>query len=72
MDPQGNFYELSDAQKEALSNAMNPKKTEVDETREDVARLDGYLKARAEVDALKRKKLPDPERSNSDLSRRRQ
>jgi hypothetical protein len=69
VDKDGNFYQLSDEQKAELSGVMNP---EVVETREDVARLDGYLKARAEVDALKRKNHPDSQRPNSDLSRRRQ
>ncbi len=52
MNREGLIYELSDAQREALFKPLPESDKEV-EAREDVARLDGYLRARAEADAPK-------------------
>ena len=64
MDKGGHIYELTKEEQEALFKPKPETEREV-ELREDVARLDGYLKARAEADA------PTRERPNADLTRRR-
>jgi hypothetical protein len=60
MDSHGNFYELTEAQQKAMAgDGYEGKKIDgvvYERLREDVARLDGYLKARVEIDAPKRGK----------------
>lgn len=63
MDRYGNFYELTDKQKEKLADPEFPKPKEEVELLEDAARLEGYLKGRIEADLIKT-------RPNSDLTRR--
>ena len=69
MDKYGHIYELTAEEQAAalkdLREVTEAEQEKVAALREDVARLDGYLKARAEADAPKR------ERPNSDLTRRR-
>lgn len=60
MDPRGHIYELSEEEQETLANP-SPEPTaeeraKFDALREDVARLDGFLRGRAESDAPKRGK----------------
>lgn len=59
MDPNGHIYMLTDDDREALrqpfAEAVDAEK--VVELREDVSRLDGYLRARAEADAELRAKV---------------
>lgn len=68
MDKYGHIYGLSDEEREALTKDLHEvtadEAEKVAALREDVARLDGYLKARAEADGPKR------ERPNGDLTRR--
>ena len=69
MDTNGLIYALTieereQAIKDLLEVFDDAEREKVAALREDVARLDGYLKARAEADAPKR------ERPNSDLTRR--
>ena len=69
MDKYGHIYALTDEERELAEQRMraimdDAEREKVAELREDVARLDGYLKARAEADAPKR------ERPNGDLTRR--
>ena len=58
MDTRGNIYELTDAQRESLlGDGFETKKVDginYDVLREDVARLHGYLKGRADSDREKR------------------
>ncbi len=58
MDARGNFYELTADQRKALAgDGYEGAKVDgenYETLQQDVARLDGYLKARAEVDRLKR------------------
>jgi hypothetical protein len=60
MDPRGHIYELTDEERESLLRPLPEVPEDEQENaatvREDVARLDGYLKARAEADAPKRGK----------------
>jgi hypothetical protein len=60
MDPHGYIYEMTDAQREALMGdgyeGMKIDGVAYEQLEQDVARLDGYLKARAEADAPKRRK----------------
>ena len=68
MDKYGHIYALTDEEREAAMKSLHEvaedEAEKVAALREDVARLDGYLKARAEADA------PKCERPNSDLTRR--
>lgn len=58
MDKNGHIYALIDEEKARLLDPItepSPKdKAKFDEVREDVARLDGYLRGRADSDAPKR------------------
>lgn len=58
MDPHGHIYVMTDEEQERLHRelrgAVHPEVEEMMRVREDAARLDGYLRARAEADALKR------------------
>lgn len=69
MDVNHHIYELTDEQKKAFAgDGYEDEKIDgviYEKLREDAARLDGYLKGRADSDAPKR------ERPNSDLTRRR-
>lgn len=63
MDPHGHIYALSDEEREALLKPVSDAEVSdaeasarFDQTREDVARLDGYLRGRADSDAPKRGK----------------
>lgn len=61
MDPRGNIYELTDAERLTLDEIRTGGTEKIDQEkvaqlREDVARLDGYLKGRADSDAPKRGK----------------
>lgn len=57
MDKRGHIYELTEEDKESLSKSMNePVTADTVELHEDVARLEGYLKGRADSDQLKRGK----------------
>jgi hypothetical protein len=64
MDKRGHIYELTEEDKESLSKSMNDEPVTADtvELREDVARLEGYLKGRADSDRPHRGKG-----SNKDL-----
>jgi hypothetical protein len=62
MDKEGLIYELSEEQKTFLSNSTKEEK--IMEAREDVARLEGYLKGRADSDKSKR----GGKGNNSDLA----
>jgi hypothetical protein len=63
MDKRGHIYELTEEDKESLSKSMNePVTADTVELREDVARLEGYLKGRADSDRPNRGKG-----SNKDL-----
>lgn len=68
MNKDGLIYELTDEQRKALmGDGYEDKKIDgkrLDTLQEDVARLDGYLKGRADSDAPRI-------RANSDLTRRR-
>lgn len=65
------IYEMTEAQKRALNGERADEQgdgfdeEQVTKLREDVARLDGYLKGRADSDKA------GPSRPNSDLTRRR-
>lgn len=64
MDPNGHIYELTKEEQERLKKPRGYDQTSHEaEVREDVARLEGYLKGRAEGDISKRGKG-----ANKDLS----
>lgn len=57
MDPNGHVYELNDEEKKLLEKDRSYDQTpQESELREDVARMEGYLKGRAEGDRSKRGK----------------
>ncbi len=59
MDPNGHIYELTDAEKlaafaaveESVEETETISKEQIQQLREDVARMHGYLKGRADSDA---------------------
>lgn len=57
MDPNGHIYELTEEDKQALLGEPTPiSEEDVAGLKQDVARLEGYLKGRADSDRPKRGK----------------
>lgn len=68
MNKDHEIYELTDEHKAMLNDLRNDDKVDKEQVllvKEDVARLDGYLKGRSDSDKA------GPSRPNSDLTRRR-
>lgn len=70
MDPHGNIYELTDEQRAAMNNEQDAAEQILSEKivalREDVARLDGYLRGREEEKLVREAKGKG---ANRDLSK---
>lgn len=70
MDKDYNIYELSEQERELLKEEVFDSKQAI-ELREDVARLEGYLKGRSEIGSMARGEGPGKARgkgSNKDLA----